>query len=354
MMKYSPLFNVLKAALWEKAIAEQYDTAALCTILREAEKQTVAALVFQALVAEGIKLPSEKVFKYLGVQQQVIHQNALLNRQVEVLSKLFNEHDIDYAVVKGQVAASYYLHPEYRQAGDVDFYCNEDNYQNAAQTILKKWGVVVENDDTEFHDAFEYNGVSFEMHHTLAHFYNQKKDNYWKKLLSDGSKYSVKINGCNVRTLHPTIHSLYIFLHLYHHLLELGVGLRQFCDWTMILHACKDEIDHEVIKQYLKVFGLEKAYKACGAILVKNLGLPTYEFTYELTEQDMRYADKILDVVFYRGNMGHYNKQAGFYGWKHKLESACIKLSHFIKFYPLAPSFMKDWSIGVIKTKLFQ
>ena len=55
---------------------------------------------------------------------------------------------------------------------------------------------------------------------------------------------------------------------------------------------------------------------------------------------------------FYRGNMGHYNKRGGFHGWKHKLESTAIKLSHFVKFYPLAPSFMRDWGWSVIKSRL--
>ena len=120
----------------------------------------------------------------------------------------------------------------------------------------------------------------------------------------------------------------------------------------MILHANKEDIDHESIRRHLQVLKMEKAYKACGAILVRDLGLPVEEFTYELSDQDMRYADRILNVVFYRGNMGHYNKQGGFHGWKHKLESTGIKLSHFIKFYPLAPSFMGDWGRSVIKSRL--
>jgi len=35
----------------------------------------------------------------------------------------------------------------------------------------------------------------------------------------------------------------------------------------------------------------------------------------------------------------------------HNVESAAIKLSHFVKFYPLAPSFMRDWGGSVIREK---
>lgn len=342
MMKYSPLLDILRTALFGTA-ADYQHIGSLIAVFAEAEKQTVTPLVFQALAEAGVKLPSQVVFHQVGIQQQVAQRNALLNEQILSLTQLFQQYEVNYAIVKGQVEASYYPEPKLRQSGDVDFFCDEKNYIKAVDAIQREWGVSVENGNGEFHDAFEYKGVSFEMHHTLIHFYKKNKDNYWKTILSEAPCHSVIINGCDVKTLHPTIHSLYIFLHLYHHLLELGVGLRQFCDWAMILHACKHEIDHETIKRHLQFLGMEKAYRACGAILVRDLGLPANEFTYDLVDSDLRYADRILDVVFYRGNMGHYNKLSGFHGWKHKLESTGIKLSHFVKFMPLAPGYSYGW-----------
>lgn len=351
MKKYYLLLDILRTVLFGQSKEVQHMDN-LVAVLAEAEKQTVAPMVFQTLAEAGVKLPSEVVFQQVGIQQQVAQRNAFINEQVTSLTQLFHKYNVDYAIAKGQVAASYYSVPKFRQSGDVDFFCDETNYLKAVEALQKEWGVNIKSGNGKFHDAFDYKGVSFEMHHTLTHFYNTNKDNYWKTILSEAPRHSLNINGCDVSTLHPTIHSLYIFLHLYHHLLELGVGLRQFCDWAMILHACKDDIDHEAIKKHLKVFGMEKAYRACGAILVRDLGLPANEFTYELTDYDMRYADKILDIVFYRGNMGHYNKRGGFHGWKHKLESTGIKLSHFIKFYPLAPTFMRDWAWDVVKSRL--
>lgn len=351
MTKYYPLLNILRSALFGQMAKVQHNGNRV-VVLAEAEKQTVAPMVFQVLAETDVKLPSEVVFQQVGTQELVAQRNALLNEQVVSLAQLFQKNEIDYAIVKGQVVASYYPKPQLRNSGDVDFFCDEKNYSKAMDALHREWGVNIDRGNGEFHDSFDFHGVRFEMHHTLTHFYNKKKDYYWKTILSESPCHSVSINGCNVSTLHPTIHSLYIFVHLYHHLLELGIGLRQFYDWAMILHTCKDIIDHEAIKKHLIVFGMEKAYRACGAVLVRDLGLPANEFTYELTDYDMHYADKILDVVFYRGNMGHYNKRSGFRGWKHKLESTGIKLSHFIKFYPLGPSFMRDWAWGVVKSRL--
>jgi len=101
-------------------------------------------------------------------------------------------------------------------------------------------------------------------------------------------------------------------------------------------------------------FGMEKAYKACVVVLVRDFGLPADGFTYELTDSDVHYADRILDVVFYRGNIGHYNRRNGFHGWRHKLESTAIKLSHFLKFYSFTPTFMRAWAWNVVKRSLFR
>jgi hypothetical protein len=67
------------------------------------------------------------------------------------------------------------------------------------------------------------------------------------------------------------------------------------------LHACKNEIDHDAIRKHLKILGLERAYCACGGIIIDYLGLPKDEFTYELVSSDKRYTMRILDVVMYRG-----------------------------------------------------
>ena len=319
------------------------------------QKQSMTGVVFgtlEGLSSQGQKPSLELLCQWMGIAGLIKHQNIVLNKEVEALTSLLDRHQIKYAVVKGQVVARYYEKPEYRHSGDIDFYIPEKDARVAKIVIEDEWQVEMERGSSLKHYAFNHNGVMFEMHFHLFEWYNESKNNMWNEILYGVMNHRVKIGDTQVATLDPTIHSLYIFLHLYHHLLELGVGLRQFCDWAMILHACKDEIDHEAIKKHLKVFGMEKAYKACGAILVRDLGLPANEFTYELTDYDMRYADKILDVVFYRGNMGHYNKRGGFHGWKHKLESTGIKLSHFFKFYPLAPSFMRDWVWGVVKSRL--
>ena len=345
------LFRFLRAALWNTPIETNADASLLAEVLKEAEKQTVAPLVFKAMEQAKCQLPRQVVLRQMTLRQQTILQNRKINLKLGALAELMQQSQTDYVVVKGQVLAACYPHPELRQSGDIDFYCDEANFDRGLKCLMKQWEINDAHWDAEVLE-FHHEGILLEMHHTLAHFYNKRKDAYWKQLLKDIPAAQITIGNQPVNTLNPTLHSLYVWIHLYHHLLELGVGLRQFCDWAMILHHCKDEIDHEALKKHLQVLGLEKAYKASGSVLVNYLGLPADEFTYPLTAQDSRYAPKILDVVFYRGNMGKYNKRNGFQGWKHQVESFGIKSAHFLKFYPLAPRYMRDWMGDVIKEKV--
>ncbi len=322
-------------------------------LYNESIRQTVAGICF-----EGVqKLPKEQcppqklLFQWLALTEQIKHQNNSVNMVLTELAQLLNEQQIKYAVVKGQIVGSYYPNPCLRQAGDIDFLVDEDDFERTKQLLEKEWHIAFHETEGHHHIEFEYKGIPLEQHRKLIKLYDKRKEDYWDALVKQSYDKQL-INGVEVATLSPTIHSIYIFLHLYHHLLELGVGLRQFVDWTMILHTCQQKIEHEAIKQHLKVLGMERAYRACGAILVDKLGLPAEEFTYQLNDSDRKYAERILNVVEYRGNMGHYNLKGGSHGMWHNIEATCIKVAHFMKFMPLAPAFSCGWLTAELKRKI--
>ena len=342
------LFEVLKEALWSQNLKFQNSPPInYSQLIKLAEKQTVTPLVLQVLERKQVDLPKEERRQMLIYTQKSVKHNRKLNQEIGALVTLFQQHGIDYVVVKGQVLAVCYAHPVLRQGGDIDFYCDGQTFGKAWQLLKAKWGVKVHDEKVETYEFYR-DDVLLEMHQRLLHFYNQRKDAYWEKLLRETPRVTVAIEGYEVKTLHPTVHSLYVFLHLWHHLVELGVGLRQFCDLAMMLHHHRQDINHEEVRTHLQELGLEKAYRACGSILVDHLGLPAEDFPYQLTAQDRKYTQRILDVVFYRGNMGHYHRVGGVRGWKHVVEAIVIKVSHFVKFYSLAPAYMRGWAVSLV------
>jgi len=347
-------FEYLRDALWrnDENLPGELSDKEMTELLSLAEQQTVLGLVMDSLTRHHVKMSKQWVFKAIALIEQVKQQGLRVSHGICDLHVVFANSGVDYVVVKGQIVASYYPEPLLRQAGDIDYYCDCKNFPLSQETIKQTWGIVGEKESSEKHVHFERKGVVYEGHFDLLDLYSTPRNAYWQRLLDNDGKAKVNIGDEFAFTLSPTLHVLYVFLHLYHHLLALGVGLRQFCDLAVMLHYAKDQIDMNALRKHLDELGMEKAWRACGCLLIDYLGLPEEELGYSLYSADRKYGKKILDVVLYRGNMGHYNKRGGFSGWKHKLEAVGIKLSHFFKFMPLAPSYTCGWLWHEVKRSL--
>lgn len=350
------LFSVLKDALWksEETVMSlpSLNKEQVVELMEEAKKQTVHGLVLNRIDWQSYSFDKAFVFGHIGLLMQTQSQNAHMNEILVEFAKVMSEHGIDYVIVKGQSVGCYYPRPELRSSGDIDFYCAPVHYEKACRVLPEVLGVELGGEDSDHHLAFVWHDVHFEMHYALFDFYSKKKNRQWNELLNQAKPETFNLLGNDIKTLPATLHAFYVFLHIYEHLLELGVGLRQFCDFAVLLHYRHDDIDFKALQNYAEEFGMSTALKACGAILVDWLGLSPEEFPYELTKKDSRRAEKILDVVFYRGNMGKYNKRNGFHGWRHNIEATGIKLSHFMKFAAFSPHFCLRWIGHTIPRKL--
>lgn len=347
---YNLLFTILKDSLWGMSGTSRKISEKECAELwKLAEKQAVSGMVFGTLTKKNISLPEMRVFEAFSIAEQIKQQGSVINGGVKRIVEIFDEANVDYVIVKGQVVASYYKESLLRQSGDVDYYCDSENFEKSLDVASKSLNVEIEDNGSSYHVHFDHKGVTYEGHFALVNLYNKVRKAYFQQLLDKDKGTKVDIDGCQVKTLSPTLHVLYIFIHLYSHLTKLGVGLRQFCDMAVMLRNCHEQIEMDELRKNLENLGMERAYKACGTILVDQLGITEKELGYTLTETDRKYGKRILDVVMYRGNMGHYNKRTGFRGWKHKVESMGIKLAHFAKFAPLAPKYSCGWLMNEMK-----
>ena len=345
------LFALLRDALWHDEIHDadflphELSEAESADVLKLASKQAVLGLVVDALFRNDVRMPKQNVLKCVILQKKVKQQASKMNHGVIELHQLFSQEGINYAIVKGQMIAAYYPDALLRHPGDIDYYCDSINFKKAQKVLEERWGITPESKVSKKHVHFNHDGIIYEGHFALLTLYGKKERAYWNQLIDSDKGGTVTVDGVEVRTLSPTVHTLYIFMHLYNHLIKLGVGLRQFCDLAVMLHNASKWIDMDVLRSHLKALGMEKAWCACGSILVDYLGLPEGDIGYVLSDKDRKYGKRILDVLLYRGNMGHYEgKQLRIEKkWKSQMKAVGIKLSHFMKFSPLAPSYSCGW-----------
>lgn len=357
MMTTIELFlKLVRNALWqtEEELPGELSAKMAANILRGGKEQGLLGLVGDALVRNKIKMPEEQYLEFMVLMMKVKRSNEEVNEGLRRLKTLLDERGVSFVVVKGQAVGAYYPDPMLRQAGDIDYYCDAENFPKAQQAVREEWGIDADANGSQFHIHYNYKDVTYEGHFALTTFYSKKMDGYWQWLLDEDKNVSLCCEGGKVRVLSATMHTLYVFVHLYSHLIGLGVGFRQFCDLAVMLHACHDEIDHEHLHKILRTLDMERAFRAVGCILTDSLGMPPQDLGYALTEKDRRYARRLLNIVKHCGNMGHYNKKSGDSGWRHNVESAGIKLSHFMKLWPLAPAYSRRWIAYELTKKIIK
>lgn len=341
------LKELIKNELWGEQLSfssiDKKDFSALQNI---ANMQTVNGLVYSSLISNNVKLPQQEALVAFGSLENTKKANLLLNKNLIFLTKLLEKHNIKFFVVKGQTIAISYPHPLHRVGGDIDFFCFTQDFERLIGILHKELNVQPECEESEQHYSFLFNGTLFELHFTLYKFANTENQQYFDELINTDLLNHTVIGDKRIPTLSPTLNLIYTFLHLYHHLLELGVGLRQFCDVAVLCHVAavaEQEGDKEncinkanLIEILIRLDFL-KAFKAIGTILVDDIGLPENEFPCTLTKEDYKRKKYILNVVYKRGNFGKYGRTTKVRsGIKYYIEQTNIKLSHYYHLFNLS------------------
>lgn len=344
MTKRDFILSLIRAGLWQQQVESfPMDVWHYQESLQETEKQSVMGLLADALERNCEKMTRNSVKHLLRVRGTLAYENRRFNDNVVELSKLMEENHIGFAVVKGQVLGALYPNPELRMPGDIDFYVIQKDFDRAVMVLNQHWELSLDTSIKGMHLEFKKNGIVFEMHRLLLSFPHEETRRDFHALVESFPFEPVEINGYPVPTLMPTLNVFYTFLHLYNHLVKLGVAIRQLCDVAVLLHHYKDRIDRELLAKWMEAYDFKRAFAAVGHVLVDKLGLPSDEFPMEITQNDMDNGEKILDLVWTHGKWGMYERDFGKKGSiKYYLNKINVRVSSQRFFQQLSPKFSKS------------
>ena len=348
----SLLFEILRSELWGTSLSfSQLSHNEFEELMEMAGEQTVTGLVGDCLIKNGVKLEREDALGLYAKMKAIEKANARVNENLVSFVNFMERKEIDYIIVKGQVVGSLYPNPNARMSGDVDLYFVGDNYTKIKGLVEQRLGKQLSKLSDGKHVEFEVNGVIFELHNKLSRLATRKHQEYWDQMIDNAilkGTDTVNINGKDIKTLSATYNALYIFVHLFYHMTASGVGLRQLCDWAMVLSNNvnvnpnlnlnkKSSLNREDLGGSLKVLGYLKAYKAMGAFLVEYLGLPEEQFPFALDEKDRKWVETIKKNILKRGNFGRSGRKVKNIGVLHSIETGYLNMVQTLTFYRLAP-----------------
>lgn len=306
------LLALVRSSLWQQSADEAKFSKERVDWQRIAElalQQTVGILTIEAALAlpSDIRPPKEWIQKAFAFIEANRRTHLLIDGCVaESVSRLRNE-GINAVLLKGQAYARAYPRPEMRQCGDIDLYVGKDCYQRAYEAV-KEFGW--EREERFIPKAKHYGcrlrGIRIELHRIAGQLPSRSADRKfqkWSRTQLKESQDCLIIGGEKVTVPTPVFNVVFVFMHLYLHFLNGGIGLRHICDWTMLIHSHAKEINTSELEQKLKDFRLMRAWKIFAPIAVEHLGLPSEECPF-YSSKNSGEAERVLSFILKEGNFG--------------------------------------------------
>ncbi len=271
------------------------------------QEQTVTAVIWDGVIKLPSELRPEKTlsFKWYGYVIKIEQTNRIINDKVIEVFNLYKSADLHPILMKGAGVASLYRNPQRRGCGDIDIYIGEEDSQKANQVVEDKLKGININElerlhEHEYHTTFKLpDGLTIENHSKFTvHFSPAITRRFNSQLASwypNGSSH-IEISNQKIEVSPDAFNTQYVFIHMYQHLFALGIGLRQICDWAVLINAL-DNKDVELV-------GYKKGWQVMAGFLVEYLGVD-HEKIPHFKGVNSKKNKIVLDLILEGGNFGH-------------------------------------------------
>lgn len=289
----------------------------------EAQRQAVAGIL-----ACGIeRLPKEQqppqtiLLQWIGLTLQIEQRNKLTTKVCGEVVGQMEKDGLRCCVLKGQANHRYY--PEgmanRRACGDIDVWTEPNKFQVSSSKFHVR--EVLEYVDAHWertglcwlHCNFtDKSGVPVEVHFHPSFFSRPKYNKRFQSYFSDIERCVVRetIDGVEIPVMRVEEDVIYQMNHIYRHLIDEGVGLRQVVDYYWLLRRFQDScfkvkemaFDREGLKEVVKWLGMRRFAGALMYVLRELLGMPEKYLLCEPSEKDGKF---LMDEILMSGNFGH-------------------------------------------------
>lgn len=354
--------ELLTAALWNRAprenLFQQTGTPVWEEISALASMQKVNALIYDGMMMLPPTLRPEKKIAYqLHLQAEFVEKsNRRVNAILAQLSENYNSVDCPFVLLKGQGNALLYPKPRHRTPGDIDVFLYRPGDYEKANNWAREQGFEMGAENIH-HQEFEYYDTLVENHKYVSYFGIAKYDRLLNEIVSEiiaGNEFpAVTIQGVSVRVLPHTFNAFFIFQHLFHHFIHLGVGIRQLCDWVLFWNAYSGHINKEEFNQLATRIGLLNAMQVFASVAVKYLGADPRMFPFAIDTQS-EYVDMVMEDIFIGGSFGYalFQHKRFINKWHRKWYTFRCTAKRKRKIKPLAPAHVSSLLMNKIYTNM--
>jgi len=314
MIQHQIFFDFLRFSIGsESEIPDSLIEADWKELYRIAQKQCLVGILFdgiQRLPSSNVGISRDLLLQWMAQSKMLEKANVQLNDAAILVSEWFRKKGFRTCILKGQGNALLYPNPYSRTPGDIDIWV-----EGGDKRVISFVRSISPHEKACYHhiEFPSYKGVEVEVHYRpsflLCFWHNRKLQKYYERVKEEQFSHRVML-GEQGEIAIPTVEFNLIFqlTHIYAHLMNEGIGLRQLLDYYFVLqHA--DIKDLTELQRNLKHFGLWKFAGAIMYIMHEVFGMPASRLIVPLNE---KYGNFVLNEVLEAGNFGSYDKRNRF------------------------------------------
>lgn len=277
-----------------------------------AKKQALIGVLFHGIkqLPKELAPDADLLFKWMGIAQKIRQQNIRLFIDSVKVSKKFKQVGFRNCILKGQGNALLYPDPYMRTPGDIDIWV-----EGGDKRVISFVRSISPHEKACYHhiEFPSYKGVEVEVHYRPSFlqcfWHNRRLQKYYGMVKEEQFSHRVML-GKQGEIAIPTVEFNLIFqlTHIYAHLMNEGIGLRQLQDYYFVLlHA--DMKDVAELQRNLKHIGIWKFAGAIMYIMQEVFGMPVSRLIVPPNE---KYGKFVLNEVLEAGNFGKYDERNRF------------------------------------------
>lgn len=274
---------------WEKVIAES-------------KAQAVLLLACDSAVLVKDSIPAELFDMWKASAFKGMMNNMKVQKSQRDMISILSEKRYPYMILKGLAAAYYYPRPELRALGDVDFLIDPDMKVDISYLFVEN-GYEKSLENHICHVVFKKPGAHLEMHFEPSGIPNGEQGEKVRAFLNKAvyKCSEVKVGNDVFNMPNAMYHGMILALHMQHHQVSEGLGLRHLCDWACFVHKTVDESFWEELLAEFASIGLLTYIKLMTKTCSLYLGskLPVWA-----EEVDDQICEDIMNDILASGNFG--------------------------------------------------
>ena len=309
--------------------------------------------------------PQELLLQWIGLTIQIEQSNLLTTKACFRLVDKLVKNGFRVCILKGQANHSYY--PEElasrRSCGDIDAWVAGDesrvmNFLEKNYTLTGLCWLHASMNDEE--------GIPVEVHFRPSFMNEPLRNKRFQKHFRDIEKCSCykEIDGSQLPAMKIDEDVIYQMNHIYRHLIDEGVGLRQVVDYYFLLRAW-DEQHTRTKEETMKIvywLGMKRFAGALMYVLREVCGMPDELLLCPASLKDGQF---LLSEIMQAGNFGHADARmealkGGEGHLQYQLGRAWRRLKRNMRFLTSYPGeviwepYARAWHFGWKKLELWK